>query len=104
MWVFRAVDARWSGSHRTIGRDSDSSRDSDGASGSNSDSCQRQQAAAGEASFRPWSGSRRSPPRMQQPPGHGAHLVEELEGRSGAPDVDRPRSDQQPEVGVDFFR
>jgi hypothetical protein len=41
---------------------------------------------------------------MQQPPGHGAHLVEEVEGDPGASEVDSPRSDQQPEMGVDFFR
>jgi hypothetical protein len=40
---------------------------------------------------------------MQQPPGHGAHPVEEGQGLSGASGVDRSRSQQKPEVGVDLL-
>jgi len=38
---------------------------------------------------------------VQQSPGHGAHLVEEVKGRPGAPDVDRSRPGSYAQSGTD---
>ena len=41
---------------------------------------------------------------MQEAPGDGSDLVEEIEGSLGAGDVDGACTGEEAKVGVDFFR
>ena len=52
----------------------------------------------------PEGGETPSPFRVDQPPGHGTDLIEEVEGGVGSDSVDGARLGEEPKVSVNLFR